>query len=170
MGQNTHTYTHTHTCTHIKIVVVVVVGAERQELTADPPCVFMMALMFNVSRSLMPSVEGVSKHMCVHVCAWVCEKEGPCEAVRCLCLSFLLTPFPPLSAAGISISLTRLEHFSCSPRVLLLPSPLSPFRCTASVAVYLLCPQGKTQLTLYTNIHSAIISNLFHTHSGLYPF
>lgn len=63
----THTHTQAHTVymyllSHTKTVEL---GAERQELTADSPCVFMMALMFNVSRSLMPSVEAMSEHTSV---------------------------------------------------------------------------------------------------------
>lgn len=49
------------------------VGVERWELTADSPCVFMGALMFNVSRSLMPSVKEAPEHVHVHVHVCVCE-------------------------------------------------------------------------------------------------
>lgn len=59
--------------------------------------------------------------------------------------------------------------FSFSPCLFLLPPSLIPLLWVIGcVAVYLLCPQGETQLTLYANIHSAIISNLFHTHCGFH--
>ncbi len=146
-----------------------VLGAERQELTADSPCVFMRALMFNVSRSLIPSVEGVSEHVCVHVvgvcvCACVCVCVCVCVKKRDpACVSPFspetLTLFLPLSVAGISISLARLEYLSpshsypsgfsySSSLLLLLPLPRPPLCCKSCVAVYLLCPQGESQLTL----------------------
>ena len=172
-------------------VVAVAVGAERQELTADSPCVFMRALMFNVSRSLMPSVEGVSEHVCVLVacvcvcvCAWskrnlVRRFEG------CVALSFspkTLTPFP-LFLQQVSQSdshdrsicllllLSSLQPFSFSPRLLLLPPSSLPLSSLVHGLVLLsICclPGEKTQRTLYANIHSAIISNLFHTHFGFH--
>lgn len=69
---------------------------------------------------------------CMYVCIWwrvyvcVSEKEGPCKDVWLVCVFFSFSPksltsFLPLSAAGISILLTRLEHFSPS------YSPLLPF-------------------------------------------
>lgn len=65
-----HIYMYTHTHLNVKVGVL---GTERQELIADSPCVFMRALMFNVSCSLMPSAEGVLEHVCVHVdCVCYC--------------------------------------------------------------------------------------------------
>lgn len=61
-----------------------------------------------------------------------------------------------------------LSLFFFSPSTPPPPAPLSRLWWMGCVAVYLLYPQGEAQLTLYANIRSAIISNLFHTHFGFH--
>ena len=122
--------------------------------------------------------------VCVCVCAWskrnlVRRFEG------CVALSFspkTLTPFP-LFLQQVSQSdshdrsicllllLSSLQPFSFSPRLLLLPPSSLPLSSLVHGLVLLsICclPGEKTQRTLYANIHSAIISNLFHTHFGFH--
>lgn len=148
----------------------------RQALTADSPWVFSWALMFNMSRSLMPSVEGMSENACVCVGGGGVRKKGACEEVNSaavwdpssqdiLCRSFcsrhLNLTDKTWAVVWFSFSPFPLSSPLC---LFFLPPPCLSSLVHGLVYVYLLCPQrGKLSLHLNANIHSAIISNLFHT-------
>lgn len=129
--------------------------------------------MFNVSRFFDSLCgRGVRPCMCAcGVCVCACVHGSVCVRRRdpvCVSLSFLRR----LSLLFCSryLCLTHKEGAfvaflnSLYPFFFFSSSAPPPLWCRNCVADYLLCPQGESQLTLYANIHSAIISNVFHTH------